>query len=363
MSEKPTTGDDGVATTLDRPDRGAAPGGPSLYDGVDARRPSVKERIGKALGPRNIGAVYVWLLIVAFFAITSSSTFLLWNTGQSILNQNAISGMVALSLVVPLSCGLYDLSVGNTVGLSGVCAGWLFLHTGLGTGEVIVLCALACVVIGLFNAFVVVYLNINSFIGTLATGSILGALAIAISNNTTFTFGLNGSFANIAQTQIAFGLTLPVLYLLVLMVAMGFFLEQTTSGRYLYSTGYNSEVARLVGVRVNRLKVLSLVFSSLVAGLAGLVLTASITAADPSTGPSYLIPAFSAAFLGATQIRGGRFNSWGTIIAVLLLGTGSVGILVSGGPTWAPQIFQGVVLIAAVGLTVFQRKARTEAGS
>jgi ribose transport system permease protein len=362
MSQKQTTSNKGSSPVLNDPEPDGTKSR-SLYAGTDVQRPSRPARIAHVLRPQNIGAVYIWLLIIAFFAIISPSTFLLWGTGQSVLNQNAISGMVALSLVVPLSCGLYDLSVGNTVGLIGICAGWLFLHTGLSSGEVIVLCVLAAVVIGLFNAFVVVYLNINSFIATLATGSILGALAVALSGNVTLTHGLNGSFANIAQTQIAFGLTLPVVYLLVLMVGLGYFLEQTATGRYCYSIGYNSEVARLVGVRVNRLRILSLVFSSVVAGAAGLVLAASLNAADPSSGPSYLIPAYSAVFVGATQLRGGRFNSWGTVIAVLMLGTGSVGILVSGGPTWAPQIFQGVVLIAAVGLTVFQRKARTEASA
>jgi ribose transport system permease protein len=338
------------------PGRSAAPDPPSESSG-----PGWGARVGRALGYRNIGAVYVWLLIIVFFSLISADTFLQWNTAQSVLNQNAIAGMVALSLVIPLACGLYDLSVGSTIGVIGIFAGWLFLHTGLSTVEVIVVCILASMVIGLVNSFVVVYLNINSFVGTLATGSILGAIAIALSDNSTLSKGLNGSFSNIASTEIAWGITLPVVYLLVLMAAMGYFLEQTASGRYCYSLGYNPEVARLVGVRVVRLKVLALVFSALVAGMAGLVLTASIQAADPTTGPSYLIPAFSAAFLGATQIRGGRFNPWGTVIAVLLLGTGTVGILVSGGPTWAPQIFQGVVLIAAVGLTVFQRRARTEA--
>jgi ribose transport system permease protein len=92
--------------------------------------------------------------------------------------------------------------------------------------------------------------------------------------------------------------------------------------------------------------------------VAGVALTARIEAADPSNGPSYLIPAFSAAFLGATQFRHGRFNPWGTVVSVLLLGTGSIGLLLAGAPQWAPQVFQGVVLIAAVSLTVVQGRRK-----
>ena len=110
------------------------------------------------------------------------------------------------------------------------------------------------------------------------------------------------------------------------------------------------------------MRTLSLVISSSIAGFAGLILTANIQAADPNNGPAYLIPAFSAAFLGATQFRHGRFNPWGLIVAVLMLGTGSVGLLLAGSPTWAPQVFQGAVLIAAVGVTVVQVRNRRASG-
>jgi ribose transport system permease protein len=120
-------------------------------------------------------------------------------------------------------------------------------------------------------------------------------------------------------------------------------------------------VTKLVGVSVARIRVLTLLSSGLVSALAGIALTARIEAADPSTGPSYLIPAFSAAFLGATQFRHGRFNPWGTLLAVLMLTTGSIGLLLVGAPQWSPQVFQGVVLIAAVGLGVLQGRRRDQA--
>jgi ribose transport system permease protein len=97
--------------------------------------------------------------------------------------------------------------------------------------------------------------------------------------------------------------------------------------------------------------VIAFVTSAVIAGFAGMVLAARVSSGSPTAGPAYLIPAFSAAFLGATQFRQGRFNPWGTVIAVLLLGTGNVGLLLAGGPNWTPTLFEGVVLIAAVALT------------
>ena len=91
--------------------------------------------------------------------------------------------------------------------------------------------------------------------------------------------------------------------------------------------------------------------SAVLAGLAGILATAMIGAGNPATGPDLLLPAFAVAFLGATQFRSGRFNVWGTVVAVLLLGTGNIGLLVIGGPPWLPNMFEGVMLISAVALT------------
>jgi ribose transport system permease protein len=164
-----------------------------------------------------------------------------------------------------------------------------------------------------------------------------------VSGNEIIVGKVSGNFTKIASTDIA-GVQLPVIYMLVAMLVLGFVLEQTVFGRRVYASGYGPEVSRLVGLRVGRIRTLSLLFSGLVGS------------ADPSVGPEYLIPAFSAAFVGASQFRHGRFNPWGTVVAVLMIGTGSVGLLLAGTPSWTPQVFQGAVLIAAVGITQLQRR-------
>ena len=108
--------------------------------------------------------------------------------------------------------------------------------------------------------------------------------------------------------------------MLIIMVALGYWLERTESGRQIYATGFDGETAKLTGVPVRRVVALSLLTSACISGFAGIVLAAQVSAGAPDVGASYLIPAFSGAFLGATQLRGGRFNPWGTVIGVLLLG-------------------------------------------
>jgi ribose transport system permease protein len=211
--------------------------------------------------------------------------------------------------------------------------------------------------IGLINAVVVVVLRIDSFIATLATGSLIQSLiTMATGDTAILNIKLAGGFAKIGQTDVG-GVTLPVLYALAFAVAIWYLLEHTATGRRLYATGFNPDAARLAGVKIERLRFMSLVASGGLAGVTGIVLASTIQSGSPSAGTPYLLPAFAAAFLGATQLKHGRFNAWGTIIAVLLLGTGTTGLGLASAPQWAANMFVGVVLIAALAVTGLQRRA------
>lgn len=304
---------------------------------------------------RNIGAVYVWIFLVVVFTVWQPDLFPTDQTAKSVLNQYAITGIAALSIVMPLAAGVFDLSIGSVVGFAGVFAGWCLNTLGVPPVAAVALTLCAGVAIGLLNSLVVVKMNIDSFIGTLATGSIIAAGTLWVSGDQIITGKVSGGFTEIASTSFS-GIQLPVLYMLIAMLVLGFVLEQTVFGRHVYASGYGPEVSRLVGLRVGRIRTITLVCSATLASFAGVALASRIGSADPTTGPEYLIPAFSAAFVGASQFRHGRFNPWGTVVAVLMIGTGSVGLLLAGTPNWTPQVFQGVVLIAAVGITGIQRR-------
>jgi len=312
-------------------------------------------RLAASLSFRNVGAVYVWIALIVIFAIWKPDLFPTARTAKTILNQYAITGLAALSVVMPLAAGIFDLSIGSTIGFAGVFVGWSLNTLGLAPVFAIALTLCAGLAIGLLNSLVVVRMRIDSFIGTLATGSIIAALTLWVSGDQIITGKLSGGFMKVAGASLA-GIQLPVLYMLVAMLVLGYVLEQTVFGRHVYAAGYGPDVARLIGVRVARLRTTSLVCSALLGSFAGVALASQLGSADPTVGPEYLIPAFSAVFVGATQFRHGRFNPWGTVVAVLMIGTGSVGLLLAGTQPWMPQVFQGAVLIVAVGVTGIQRK-------
>lgn len=303
------------------------------------------------VGPRNMGAIYVWIVLIVVFSVVSPNIFFTAGTAKEVLNQYSITGLVGLALVLPLAAGLYDLSVGATAGLSGIMTAWTLANVSTSVPLAVVVGLASAVAMGLINGFVVLGMGVDSFIGTLATSSIYTAIAVAVSGQQPISQNVNGAFSNdIALKNIA-GVTIPVLYMIVVLLALAYVLEKSIFGRHAYAIGFDREVARLGGVRVRATQAITLVACSVVAGIAGISEAAVLGAGSPESGPNYLLPGFAAAFLGATQFRHGRFNPWGVVVAVLLLGTGDVGLLTIGAPSWSPDVFEGVMLIAAVGLT------------
>lgn len=342
-----------------------APGPGAASPGTAASEPRRQApagmRLPGALSFRNVGALYVWLAIAVIFAIWAPATFPTWTTARQILDENAATGLMALSVVIPLCTRTFDLSVGFIASLSAVTAAYMIAH-GVPVAAAVAIAMGGALLVGLINAGVVVVMGVDSFIATLATGSLIQAFITLMTNDIAITSPrLAGPFSKIGQASIG-GITLPVVYTLLVALVIWFVLEHTATGRRLYATGFNPESARLAGVRTARLRFASLIVSALLAGAAGVVLASTLSSGDPQAGVPYLLSAYAAAFLGASQLRPGRFNAWGTLIAVLLLGTGIVGLGLVSAPNWAPAMFTGVVLIAALGVTGARRRALRSGG-
>lgn len=324
-------------------------------------RPSMSKRALRGLAFDRIGAVYVWLGIAVLFSVWVPETFPNLDTAKQILNANAITGLAALAITIPLSARVFDLSFAGVMTLTGVAAAHFIAKDAIPVVPAVALALGIGLGVGLINAVVVVVMRIDSFIGTLATGSLIAALITMVTDETPITDAKLGTgFADIGQTSMG-GVTLGVVYLAVVALAIWYLLEHTATGRRLYATGFNPDAARLAGVRIDRLRFMSLVASGGLAGAAGIVLASTLASGSPTAGTPYLLPAFAAAFLGATQLKHGRFNAGGTIIAVLLLGTGVTGLALANAPQWAGDMFVGVVLIAALAVTGIQRRATVTA--
>lgn len=302
----------------------------------------------RSFGFSRFSGVYIWVLLVIIFSIWLPDTFATTQTLRSVADDQAVTCLVALALVVPIAAGIFDLSVAAQLGFSLVVATYLQSH---GTHPVIsvVVALLVGLLVGAINAFVVVRLSVDSFIATLGMSSILAAGAYSVTDGQPIVNGISAGFTKAGRGDLL-GIPLPVVYLAVVALILWYVMEYTPLGRYFYAAGGNPQAARLAGLRVDRITMYAFLLAGLLASIAGVVLAAKLGSGSHLAGPSYLLPAFSAAFLGATQIKPGRVNVLGTLVAVYLLATGVKGLQLAGAPPEINDLFNGVALIAAVAL-------------
>lgn len=300
-----------------------------------------------------------WALVVIVFSALRPGTFPTIGTFGAIFGSEAVLVIVTLGLLLPLRAGDYDLSVAGTLTLSSMIIGRLNGGAGVEIWITVVIALAVGAAVGLLNGFFVRVFGINPFIVTLGMGTLLLGVTLLISNDQTYA-GVSQGLDNITETDRFLGIPLEFYYALGLCVVVWYVFEHTALGRRLLFVGRGREVARLSGIRVERMRIGALVVSGILAAVAGIFFAGTSGAANPTAGASFLLPAFAAAFLGGTTIIPGRFNAWGTIIAAYFLVTGVTGLEILGAQSWVQTVFYGGALILAVAFAQLSKGRQSQ---
>jgi len=307
----------------------------------------------------RFGLLGAWLAVIALFGALVPETFLTWTNLQTILGSQSVLIIVTLGLVISLTAGELDLSVAGVLTLCVVVIAKLNVLAGVPIGLAVAAAIGVGLVVGAVNAFLVVKVGIESIIVTLGMGTLLVGISFAIEESQVG--GISQVLVDAARTQVL-GIQLGFYYGLLLTALVWYVYSFTPLGRYIYFVGAGREVARLAGVPVERIRAGALIASSVFAAVGGIILAGLLGATDPNVGSSFLLPAFAGAFLGATVFTPGRFNPWGSFIAVYFLVTGITGLQLLGLSGWIEQVFYGGSLVLAVTLSrlVGRRQARLD---
>lgn len=316
--------------------------------GEDGRRP--EGRLGHLALGRRLAVVVAWMVLIVVFSILRPDTFPTTSTFSTMFASQSPLAILALGLLIPLTAGDYDLSVASVLTLSAVMVGILNVNDGWSVWAAAGLALGAGVAVGLVNALLCVVFELDSFIITLGTSTFVAGIALWISNSTPVS-GVSSSLVDAVVTNRFLGLSLEFWYALAVGVALWYVMAFTPQGRRILVVGRGRDVARLSGLRVGRIRTLSFVAAGLLSAVAGVVYVGTSGSADPSAGTSLLLPAFAAVFLGATTIVPGRFNPWGTLVAVYFLTTGITGLSLLGVSTFVQDLFYGGALVLAVLLS------------
>lgn len=328
---------------IDEPGSGNVSATAKSSDSRLGRIPQVTQNL------ERYGVLLAWVAVAVLFSILLPETFPTWPTVRLIFGTQTVILFATIGLMFSLAVGEFDLSMGSMVGFGGSMMTVLNGTNHWPAWAAVGLTLVVSFLFGCINAFLAVYIGVQSIIITLGTGTLLAGLSLAITGGQVVT-GISTSLVDFISTQFL-GIPLPFYFAVLLTVAAWFILQQTPLGRRMIFVQENREVARLAGLKVKKIRAGGLIATATIAGFAGMVLAGTNGAANPQAGSYYLLPAFAAAFLGSTAIIPGRFNAIGTFVAVYFLVTGITGLQYLGYAGWPEQVFYGGSLVLAVTIS------------
>lgn len=298
------------------------------------------------------------IVLFTFFSITARNFF----TMRSILSlalQTSTITLMGIGVTFAIITGGIDLSIGSVVAFSGTMAViaaragipiWLSMLIGLLVG----------VFTGLLNGLMITRLKLPPFIATLGTMMVTRGVALTVTNANAWPapqgFGNLGNGTVFGMGPQFPGIPYPVLIMIAVAIIFGFILSKTRLGRYTYAIGSNQEAARLSGIKVDQVKMISYVFCGLLSALVGIILASRMATSQPNSAAGYEMNAIASAVIGGTSLMGGVGTVGGTVIGSFIIGILTVGLTMSGANYFMQQIVIGLVVIGAV--TVDQLRGR-----
>jgi ribose transport system permease protein len=299
------------------------------------------------------------LMLVVLLVVFASMTFSDFATAENFRNifaQAAPGAMVALAETLTMVVGEFDLSVGYVSSLAGVMFIGFMVNQHMGFLEALLLTLVVAAGFGLLNGVIVVKLGVNAFIGTLGVGIAAVGVNYLYGGGAT----MAGTLPNVV-TQLGIGsagLSYVAWVWLGVAVALWLYSEQTRPGIHSRAIGGNQNASRLAGLRVSRLKLAAFIMAAVLAASGGILLATQLGSGEPTAGDGYLLDAFAAAFLGTGFYRAGEFSVPGTVLGALVLEVGFNGLAILGYPTAARYLFEGGILVLALGIGAVARRWR-----
>ncbi len=306
------------------------------------------------------GTVLLVLLVLLVFFSAASELFFQGQNLTNILTQSSPTILVAAGLTLTMLVGGIDLSVGSVAALVGAVSAGLIVRSQLPVWAGILGGLALGALLGAVNGGLVVLGRLPPFVATLAMLGVARGLTLVYTEGRPIS-GMGDEYTFLGSGEVAlFGERLavptPVIIVTVVIILVWLLLTRTTFGLRIYAIGGNEETARLAGVPVRRVKILTYSLSGLLAALCGVLLTARLYSAQPQVGVGLELDAIAASVLGGVSLFGGVGNILGTVIGALLVGVLGNGLTLLRVPSYPQQVIQGVVLVLAVSIDMFAKR-------
>lgn len=318
-------------------------------------------------------AFFALVVIFAVFSFLAPRAFPSVSNIIMMTQQVSIFALLAIgSLIVIMDAGI-DLSVGSTLGLTGMVAGLALQGIPIGgvifypsVWVVVILAVGAGALVGLVNGVLVARFAVAPFVATLGTMYVVRGIAQLSTNGLTVNkLGGKEELGNTGFDWLGFnslfGLPIGIWVMIIVAIVVSLLLNRSAYGRWLYAQGGNRRAAELSGVPVRMVTIWAYVISGICAGLAGVVLTSQLTSAGPTAGTTYELTAIAAVVIGGASLFGGTGNVRGTLMGAFVIGFLAAGLTIVGVSSYVQTVFTGAVIVLAVLLNNIDIQSRGRA--
>ncbi|MTI58448.1 MAG: ABC transporter permease [Firmicutes bacterium] len=323
---------------------------------MELKRHSNLIKIKELLHFKESGILLALIIMSALLSITTPNFLNQYNLGI-VVRQASFVALVALGQTLVLITGGIDLSVGSIAGLSSILGAILMTSTPLNPYLCTLLAVLCGMFFGIINGVFIAKIGLNPFIVTLATGEAFAGLILVITKGYPV-LGIPTSFKYLGQGMIG-PVPVPVVILLIISLILIYILKNTPFGRYIYSIGGNESASKLVGIKVDKIKISVYAIAGALAALAGIIFVSRANAGQATIGASWLMPSVTAAIIGGTSLSGGEGTILGTLIGAILMGVLSNGIVLLNVSSYLERVIIGLVVLVAVIIDLVRKRNRS----
>jgi ribose transport system permease protein len=288
------------------------------------------------------------LVALAILTAVLSPVFLSGDNLRNTIRHVSLISLFALGEAVVIIAGGIDLSVGSIICISAVTTSYLTMVVGLGIGTAVVLAMALSLFVGLLQGLVIAYLGVQPFVVTLGSMLLLRGAAEVLTGGTDIGFqGKYPGFRFLGEGE-GLGMPMPFWFAVAAILVTALLMHRTLFGRYCYAIGSNSEAARLSGVPVSRVRLITFIASAGLSGMAGILYVAYLPTATPSLGSAYELHAVAAAVLGGCSLLGGRGSVFGVLVGAGIMQTTFNAVNLIGKSLWQNVVAGGVILAAVI---------------
>lgn len=338
---------------------------PEITKGATMRRTNPVKSYFK----RNMGVIIGLVILAAIFTIFTNN-FLTPSNIITMLQNNAVNAIISCGMLLAILMGQIDISVGSTVGLTGMVSAYLITNCNMPWYLAIIISVAVGIVIGLINGGLISYLKIPAFVATLATMSIGRGFCKIISNGISIRIR-DDAYTAIASAKISIpgtealsvngrapvSLSITLLYAAIILLITWLLLNKTKFGYYVYAIGGNETAAKYSGIDTKLYNLLPYVIIGILCSVGGIIWASKLQGVQSTLGEGYEMDAISAVVIGGTSMTGGTGTVGGTLIGVLIIAVLSNGLNVMGVNSFWQDVFKGIIIIVAVIIDVV-RKSR-----